>query len=68
MKEDSVRIIITDRIKISGNSRAQLILEFPFINDQPSLCVASVLKEYIHTIINIRPSNADTLFLSFKTP
>lgn len=63
-----IQILITDKIKTSGINRLQPCLQIPFYNNNPNLCVASTLKRYINVTKNLRPNNADFLFITHKRP
>lgn len=63
---DRVEIIITDKIKTSGPKVQQPILILPFFTQKPELCVASTLKAYLARTIDVRHTNNDFLFLTYK--
>lgn len=66
--EKIIKIVITDKIKTSGIGRAQPILEFPFFNNEPNLCVAKTLIEYLNKTKDVRLQNSEFLFLTYKKP
>lgn len=66
--DTEIRIKITDRIKTSGPGRNQPMLQLPFFRDQPNLCVASVLCQYIERSAQLRTQNEDRLVLTYRKP
>lgn len=65
---NGLQAFIEDRLKTSGHNRVQPCLEIPFSKDNPSLCVASIVKYYIEKTKEIRPTNEMYLFLSTRYP
>lgn len=65
---DGFQIFITDRIKTSGINKTQPCLQIPFYEDNPRLCVASLLKEYMRRTIDHRTANIQQLFITLKPP
>lgn len=64
---DCIEIRIPKRIKTSGIRRTQPLLIIPFFNEEPVLCVASVLKLYLEKTSEFR-GNTKELFISLKRP
>lgn len=62
------KAFIEDRLKTSGHNRVQPCLEIPFFRDNPSLCVASIVKYYIQRTKEIRPKDETYLFLGTRFP
>lgn len=63
-----IQILIPDLIKTSNSHNKQPCLAIPFFNQNPKLCVASLLIKYIEMTKDIRKDDADFLFLTFKQP
>lgn len=66
--EKEIKIYIPDRIKTSKLGKTQPVLLFPFLNDQPELCVATLLQIYMEKTKDIRPKEANSLILTYKKP
>ncbi|KYN18709.1 hypothetical protein ALC57_09003 [Trachymyrmex cornetzi] len=65
---DSLIIKIPARLKTSGIGRCQLLLSFkPFAN-KPELCVFSLVKVYLTITGNLRLTDCNALFISFRVP
>ena len=62
-----LEIRIPDLIKTSGPGRYQPLLILPKFIEEPKLCVASVIAEYIEATKVLR-GDADTLFIAIKKP
>lgn len=65
---NGLQAFIDDKLKTSGHNIVQPCLEIPSCKDNPSLCVASILKHYIQKTRKIRPDNEMYLFLSTRFP
>ncbi|KAB0804498.1 hypothetical protein PPYR_01468 [Photinus pyralis] len=65
--DQGATIYITDRIKTSGPKKVQPILVLPYFNENPNLCVAGTLKNYIARTKVLR-GKENQLFISFKPP
>ncbi|CAH0723354.1 unnamed protein product, partial [Brenthis ino] len=63
-----IKIYIIDIIKTSRPGKDQPILSLPFFLENPSICPAKTLQEYIAKTINLRPSNVENLLITFKRP
>lgn len=68
ISDSGVKISITDAIKTSAPGRDQPVLFLPFFIENPSICPASVLKDYIFKTKNLRTENAGKLLLTTKPP
>lgn len=62
-----ITITITEIIKTSAPGKEQPLLVLPYFSPNPSLCVASHIKEYIRRSEEFR-NQAKKLFISFKKP
>nr|CAI5825759.1 unnamed protein product [Callosobruchus analis] len=65
---DRLEIRISDRIKTSFSKSLQPFLVIPYFNDNPPLCLDSVIDCYELIAKNIRPSDTDYLILTVKRP
>lgn len=63
-----VKIAITDIVKTSAPGRDQPVLFLPFFTENPNICPASVLRDYIFLTKNMRTTNAGSLLLTHKRP
>ncbi|XP_031350169.1 uncharacterized protein LOC116175923 [Photinus pyralis] len=63
-----IQIPITDPIKTSGTNRSQPCLQIPRFAENPLLCVATTLIDYIEATKPLRTPNQDYLFITFKKP
>lgn len=63
-----LKIFIPDPIKTTAPNRTQPCLQIPFFKEDPKLCVAATLKDYIKKTQPIRQPNQDFLFLTTKAP
>lgn len=70
IKEDDtgLKIFVPALIKTSGPNRAQPCLELPFFKENPCLCVATLIKEYLKRTAALRTEDGSALFISFKKP
>lgn len=70
IKEDDtgLRIFIPAQIKTSAPNRPQPCLELPFFRENSSLCVASLIKDYIERTATLRAKDVSALFISFQKP
>ncbi|XP_031329436.1 uncharacterized protein LOC116160392 [Photinus pyralis] len=62
------QILIEDKIKTSGIGRTQPCLHLPYFTENPKLCVATALKQYLTATKGRRTSVRDFLFLTYKKP
>lgn len=63
-----IRIPIPDIIKTSAPNREQPVLFLPYFVDNPSICPAKTLDDYISATSEIRTEGSDNLLLSYKKP
>lgn len=66
--QDKTKIYIIDRLKTSKVGKEQPLLHLPFYKQQPELCVASLLQDYLDKTKAIRPKDEEYLFLTIKKP
>uniref|UniRef100_A0ABD2WJK2 Tyr recombinase domain-containing protein n=2 Tax=Trichogramma kaykai TaxID=54128 RepID=A0ABD2WJK2_9HYME len=66
-KKEGVEIRIQDLIKTSKVGKNQPYALIPFFNENPEICIAKTLIEYIKFTANLR-SNADNLLITIKKP
>ena len=65
--KDFIQIKIPQRLKTSKVSKAQPCLTNPYFQDQPQLCVASTLQDYIRQTAPLR-NLVDELFITCNKP
>ncbi|KAJ8913804.1 hypothetical protein NQ315_002710 [Exocentrus adspersus] len=65
--ETGVKIPVPDPIKTSKPHSVQPCLDLPYLKENPQLCVASTLKNYLDATASLRQSS-DNLFITFKKP
>lgn len=65
---DRVVIAITDLIKTSGIGRTQPILNLPYFRQRPNICPVNTLQLYLAATSSVRPTNMDSLILTYKKP
>lgn len=63
-----LKISITDIIKTSAAGREQPILFLPYFIENPNICPASTINDYMDVTSQLRPVNIDNLIISFKKP
>lgn len=63
-----ILISISDPIKTSREGKTQPTLHIPEFRENPSLCVANTLREYINRTQHHRGPESDFLFLTVKKP
>lgn len=66
--QSGFQIFISDKIKTSGVNRCQPCLQVPNYYDNPSLCVAKLLKKYIEVTESFRNNGQEYLFLTTRPP
>lgn len=64
---DKVEIRIVDRIKSTKLNKPHPYLILPFFKDDPEICVASVLLQYLEKTKDLRGSY-QSLFITYKKP
>lgn len=67
ISDETIQIKIPGRIKTSGVNKTQPCLKLPFFQEEPKVCVASTLSEYIKRTEAIR-GDVEELFITFKKP
>lgn len=65
--DSEIQILISDPIKTSQTSHMQPCLHVPFFHENPRLCAASTLQQYVNITQPIR-NNEDFLFLTTSKP
>lgn len=63
-----IEIPITDIIKTSGVGRVQPVLNLPYFRENPSICPATTLVDYMSATNYLRPPNIDNLLITVKRP
>jgi len=66
--DSSINIKIPDRIKTSGVNSFQPELTLPFFKENPSLCVASAVLEYLEITKDLRSEKNSKLLISTVKP
>ncbi|CAH1973613.1 unnamed protein product [Acanthoscelides obtectus] len=61
-------ILISNPIKTSRSGKPQPTLHIPVFQQNPFLCVATILKEYIDRTASLREPDNDFLFVTYKKP
>nr|XP_015837376.1 PREDICTED: uncharacterized protein LOC103314677 isoform X2 [Tribolium castaneum] len=65
--DTKIQIRITENIKTSLVTKNEPCLQIPFFNEQPGICAALTLSDYIQRTAQIR-KDVDSLFLTIKSP
>lgn len=68
MLDNGIKIVILDSIKTTAPGRDQPVLFLPYFSENPKICPASVLKDYISITKGLRASNVGNLLLTIKRP
>lgn len=63
-----IKIAIPDIIKTSGPNREQPTLFLPYFTDNPSICPAKTLDDYLKQTVQLRPKGTDNLLITHKRP
>ncbi|KAJ8914045.1 hypothetical protein NQ315_017564, partial [Exocentrus adspersus] len=67
--DQGFEIKIPDTIKTSGKGRVQPVLNVPYFESKPEICVAKVLSCYLQKTASHRKGREeDNLFITFKKP
>ncbi|XP_043480226.1 uncharacterized protein LOC122509950 [Leptopilina heterotoma] len=66
--DNELKIYIPDKIKTSKVGKEQPMLRFPYLHEQPNLCVATLIKIYLEKTKTIRETGVDSLLFTFKKP
>lgn len=65
---NGINIAIKDIIKTSAAGREQPTLFLPYFRENPRICPATTLEDYLHVTSSDRPSNVSHLLLTVKRP
>lgn len=65
---NGISIAIKDIIKTSVAGREQPTLFLPYYTDNPRICPATALKDYLHVTKEDRPANISNLLITVKRP
>lgn len=68
ISHNDVKIIIADVIKTSGAGRTQPLLILPFFQENPDICPATAIKDYLSRTEKLRGDNINNLLLTFRPP
>lgn len=68
INSNGIEIVITDIIKTSGIGRDQPILYLPYFLENPSICPATTLVDYMSVTKALRPADTDHLLITVKRP
>ena len=63
-----IKINITDMIKTSAANREQPVLYLPYFVENPRICPAKTLDDYLEVTSALRPEGTDSLLLTVKRP
>lgn len=63
-----IKILISDIIKTSKPGREQPVLFLPYFVDNPNICPAKTLDDYLSVTSDLRPVGSDSLLLTHKKP
>ncbi|XP_066587638.1 uncharacterized protein [Prorops nasuta] len=67
LNEDNIIIRITDIVKTSGPGKLQPAFVLPWFKENPEICVANSLVEYMKVTSELR-GNIQNLFVTYKKP
>lgn len=65
---NGISIAIKDIIKTSAMGREQPTLHLPYFKDNPRICPATTLEDYLHVTKEERPANIPNLLITVKRP
>lgn len=65
---EGITIKISERIKTSGCNRLQPLITLPFFKQDPRVCVAKTLLNYLESTMELRGPTSKYLFITFKKP
>lgn len=65
---NGISIAITDVIKTSAPGREQPLLFLPYFRDNPNICPATALEDYLFVTKSYRSVTTQNLFLTFHRP
>lgn len=63
-----VKVYITDIIKTSAANREQPVLFLPYFTENPAICPATTLDDYLSVTSELRPEGIDHILLTIKKP
>lgn len=63
-----IKILISDMIKTSAANREQPVLFLPFFVDDPSICPAKTLDDYISVTSKLRSEDTDNIIITHRKP
>lgn len=63
-----VKILISEMIKTSAANQEQPVLFLPYFVENPSICPARTLKDYLSVTAKLRPEGTDNLLLTLRKP
>lgn len=66
--DTGLKIFIPDLVKTSAPTRNQPCLYLPTYAENPNLCVATLVKNYLARTVDLKPGNCDHLFLTYGKP
>lgn len=66
--QDNLLIKIPKRIKTSGPNKCQPLLTLPFFKQDPRICVASTILQYLDRTKDLRNDSLNNLFITLKKP
>lgn len=65
---NGINIAIKDIIKTSAAGREQPTLYLPYFQENPRICPATTLKDYLNVTNDDRPANVSNLLITMKRP
>ena len=68
LSPSEILIKIPENIKTSAPNKYQPLLSIPYFVDQPNICVASVLLNYLDATRKLRAVEDDYLFITYRKP
>lgn len=68
IRREKFIIRISDQIKTSGLGKLQPLLSLPYFDENPSICPARALEQYLLSSASKRQENCDFLFIGVKRP
>lgn len=68
INSSGINIAIKDIIKTSAAGRDQPTIFLPYFRDNPRICPATVLEDYLHVTKEDRPANVSNLLITVKRP
>lgn len=68
INQNGINIAIKDIIKTSAVGRDQPTLFLPYFRDDPRICPATTLEDYLYVTKDDRPANVSNLLITVKRP